>query len=55
MISRNGKVEKAASRLPWKSCQVPKETMERTKTIMRTTGSFFMPMIVHQGQGWMSS
>ncbi len=35
-------MEKAASRLPRKSCHVPKETMKRTKTVMMIAGSLFI-------------
>lgn len=50
-ISRKGKDEKAASRLPRNSCHVPKETMERTKNIMRYAASLFMDAIVTTAEG----
>jgi hypothetical protein len=52
MIKRNGKAEKAASRLPRKSCQVEKETMTRRKISNRRAGTFFIRGILHpQGGG----
>ena len=47
VISKKGSVEKAASRCPWKSCQVAKETTKTTKTNKITAGIFLILLILH--------
>jgi hypothetical protein len=42
IISRNGNEEKAASRLPAKSCHVPKTITESANRIMKIAAGLFI-------------